>query len=134
MSTSLHAWPPCIPPGSTPPSPTTRAVLQSDWADLFIRYHKFWGGEPTAEDLSLIYTRKPRPPYREVEHPDGTTEKVWCTFDYEQIDIDAFNPLGLSFIEDQLDTLTSKCAPAATSPSCEHRRDVRQRPTAVRVL
>lgn len=93
-----------------------RALLQSEWANLFIRYHKFWGGEPTADDLALIYTRKPRPPYRDVEHPDGSTEKVWCTFDYEQIDIDAFAPLGLAFIEDQLDTLTSKRAPLLSPP------------------
>jgi sucrose phosphorylase len=79
--------------------------VQSEWADLFIRYNKFWGGEPSESDLSLIYTRKPRPPFLEVEHADGTKQKVWCTFDYEQVDIDAFSPLGSKFIEDQLAAL-----------------------------
>jgi sucrose phosphorylase len=81
------------------------AFVQSKWADLFIRYNKFWGGEPTQEDLSLIYTRKPRAPYLDVEHADGTSQKVWCTFDYEQIDIDAFSDLGIQFIDDQLSAL-----------------------------
>lgn len=79
--------------------------MQSEWAELFIRYNKFWGGEPTEDDLDLIYTRKPRPPFLEVEHADGTSQKVWCTFDYEQVDIDAFSPLGNKFIEDQLASL-----------------------------
>jgi sucrose phosphorylase len=83
--------------------------LQSKWADLFIRYQKFWCGEPKQEELDLIYTRKPRPPFREVEHADGTVEKVWCTFDTEQIDIDVFSPLGAAFIKDQLCALTDKC-------------------------
>ena len=90
--------------------------MQSEWADLFIRYQKFWGGEPSQEDLDLIYTRKPRPPFREVEHPDGSVQKVWCTFDTEQIDIDVFSPLGADFIQDQLYALTDKCAAAASSP------------------
>jgi sucrose phosphorylase len=62
---------------------------QSPWKDLFIRYPEFWpGGEPTEEQLAKIYTRKPRPPYLEAEFADGSTEKLWCTFDYEQIDLD----------------------------------------------
>jgi sucrose phosphorylase len=60
---------------------------QSPYADLFIRYKDFWpGGEPSQEDLSKIYTRKPRPPYTEVTFDDGSTEKIWCTFDHEQVD------------------------------------------------
>lgn len=60
----------------------------SPYADLFIRYKDFWPpGRPGAEDLRAVYTRKPRPPYLEAEFADGTTEKVWCTFDYEQIDL-----------------------------------------------
>lgn len=59
----------------------------------------------------MIYTRKPRPPFREVTHADGSVEKVWCTFDEEQIDIDVFSPLGEAFINDQLKALTDKCDP-----------------------
>jgi hypothetical protein len=50
--------------------------VQSEWAELFIRYNNFWGGEPSEEHLAMIYTRKPRPPFREVEHGDGTSQKV----------------------------------------------------------
>jgi len=61
----------------------------SPWKDLFIRYRDFWPrGEPGEDDLAKIYTRKPRPPYTEVCFADGSTEKIWCTFDYEQIDLD----------------------------------------------
>lgn len=61
---------------------------ESPYADLFIRYPEFWpSGRPTEEDLNAIYTRKPRPPYFEAEFADGSSEKVWCTFDYEQIDL-----------------------------------------------
>jgi sucrose phosphorylase len=57
--------------------------------DLFIRYSDFWSnGGPTDQQLRQIYTRKPRPPFQEVEFADHTKEKVWCTFDHEQIDLD----------------------------------------------
>ena len=60
----------------------------SAWKDLFIRYKDFWeGGEPTEEQVDVIYKRKPRAPYVEAHFADGSAEKVWCTFDEEQIDI-----------------------------------------------
>jgi hypothetical protein len=105
--------------------------MQSEWADLFIRYNKFWGGEPKEEDLNKIYTRKPRPPFIEVEHADGTKQKVWCTFDGDQIDIDVFAPIGLQFIEDQLNHLCTQCAPAC-APSAT--LFCRRPPTQWRIL
>lgn len=49
---------------------------ESKYADLFIRYKNFWpGGEPTQEDVDLIYKRKPRAPYRIAQFADGTEEK-----------------------------------------------------------
>ena len=60
----------------------------SEYHDLFIRYKDFWeNGEPTEEQVDAIYKRKPRAPYVEAHFADGTSEKVWCTFDEEQIDI-----------------------------------------------
>ena len=41
-----------------------------------------------AEELARVYTRKPRPPFTVIERSDGSKEKLWCTFDYEQIDLD----------------------------------------------
>ncbi len=61
---------------------------ESEYADMFIRYSRFWpDGAPSDGDLERIYTRKPRPPYREVSTPNGGKERVWCTFDFEQIDL-----------------------------------------------
>ena len=49
----------------------------SEYADLFIRYKDFWpNGEPTEEQVDLIYKRKPRAPYRMAEFADGSAEKV----------------------------------------------------------
>lgn len=61
----------------------------SAYKDFFIRYSEFWKEkEPTQEQVALIYKRKPRAPYTEVVFGDGSTEKIWCTFCEEQIDLD----------------------------------------------
>lgn len=61
----------------------------SEYADMFLSFDKLarngWIGD---KDLDKVYTRKPRPPYLTLERPDGSLEKIWCTFDYEQIDLD----------------------------------------------
>jgi sucrose phosphorylase len=86
----------------------------SPFADLFIRYKDFFArsdGEPTKADLEKIYTRKPRAPYYEVFFEDGLepeSEKVWCTFDFEQIDINVKSEAGRTFIRDQLEALCKR--------------------------
>lgn len=78
----------------------------SAWRDLFLRYKDFWeNGEPTKEQVDAIYKRKPRAPYVEAHFADGTTEKVWCTFDEEQIDINCKSDTAKAFIRDNLKTL-----------------------------
>lgn len=78
----------------------------SAYKDLFIRYKDFWeNGEPTKEQVDAIYKRKPRAPYIEAHFADGTTEKVWCTFDEEQIDINCKSETAKQFIRDNLTTL-----------------------------
>lgn len=80
----------------------------SPYRDLFIRYKDFWEqGEPTREQVDVIYKRKPRPPYTEAHFSDGSTEKVWCTFDEEQIDLNGFSQTGRGFIKDNLTFLAS---------------------------
>lgn len=75
----------------------------SGYHDLFIRYKDFWeGGEPTEEQVDAIYKRKPRAPYVDAHFADGTTEKVWCTFDEEQIDINCKSDTAKAFIRDNL--------------------------------
>jgi sucrose phosphorylase len=76
---------------------------KSEYKDLFIRYSEFWdGGEPTEEQVDLIYKRKPRAPYIEVEFADGSKEKIWCTFCEEQIDLDVTKEKTKAFIRDTL--------------------------------
>lgn len=78
----------------------------SAYKDLFIRYKDFWeNGEPTKEQVDAIYKRKLRAPYTEAHFADGTTEKVWCTFDEEQIDINCKSETAKQFIRDNLTTL-----------------------------
>lgn len=78
----------------------------SKYRDLFIRYKDFWkNGEPTEEEVDAIYKRKPRAPYVDAHFADGTTEKVWCTFDEEQIDINCKSKTAKDFIKDNLTTL-----------------------------
>lgn len=84
---------------------------ESKYKDLFIRYKDFWpNGEPTQEDVDLIYKRKPRAPYVEVTFADGSTEKVWCTFDEQQIDLDVTTETTRNFIKEQLEFLAEKGA------------------------
>lgn len=79
----------------------------SEYKDLFIRYKDFWeNGEPSQEQVDAIYKRKPRAPYVEAQFADGTVEKVWCTFDEEQIDINVKTKTAKKFIEKNL---TSMC-------------------------
>ncbi len=83
----------------------------SMYKDFFIRYKEFWqGGEPTDEQVYKIYKRKPKAPYFEVEFKDGTKEKVWCTFDEEQIDLDVTKEATKEFIRDTLVHLCEKGA------------------------
>lgn len=66
---------------------------ESEFADMFLGFNKLSStGEISPADLAKVYTRKPRPPYLEIERADGSREKIWCTFDYEQIDLDWWSP------------------------------------------
>lgn len=80
----------------------------SPYKDMFIRYKNFWkNGEPTQEQVDLIYKRKPRAPYVEAEFTDGTKEKIWCTFCEEQIDLDVSKPITKQFIHETLESMCS---------------------------
>jgi sucrose phosphorylase len=79
---------------------------RSPYAGMFIRYKEFWpNGEPTPENLEKIYRRKPRAPYVMVTFKDGTSEKVWCTFGDDQIDLNIRNDVTWQFIKDNLQIL-----------------------------
>jgi sucrose phosphorylase len=79
---------------------------QSEYKDLFIRYKDFWdSGEPTQKEIDAIYKRKPRAPYADIHFADGTSEKLWCTFDETQIDINCKTETAKKFIRDNLSWL-----------------------------
>ena len=79
---------------------------ESEYKDLFIRYQEFWkDGEPTEEEVDAIYKRKPKAPYTTACFQDGTSEKVWCTFDEEQIDINCRSAAAKRFIRENLEEL-----------------------------
>ncbi|MDK2964252.1 MAG: sucrose phosphorylase [Verrucomicrobiota bacterium] len=74
----------------------------SEYADMFLSFNKFGPDGISDENLAKVYTRKPRPPYLEIQRPDGSIERVWCTFDYEQIDLDWSSPLTRSLLRNTL--------------------------------
>lgn len=83
----------------------------SEYKDLFIRYRDFWeNGEPTQQQIDTIYKRKPRAPYTEAQFADGTQEKIWCTFDEEQIDLDCAHSFTKNWHRDNLLFLAAKKA------------------------
>ncbi|MEZ3437397.1 MAG: sucrose phosphorylase [Oscillospiraceae bacterium] len=78
----------------------------SPYKDMFIRYKDFWeNGEPTKAQTDLIYKRKPRAPYVEAQFADGSTEKIWCTFCEEQIDLDVSKDVTKRFITETLENM-----------------------------
>lgn len=78
----------------------------SPYKDMFIRYKDFWeNGEPTKAQTDLIYKRKPRAPYVEAQFADGSTEKIWCTFCEEQIDLDVSKDVTKRFITKTLESM-----------------------------
>lgn len=81
---------------------------KSPYAGMFIRYKEFWpGGEPTPENIEKIYRRKPRAPYVVVTFRDGTSEKVWCTFGDDQIDLNISNDVTWQFINNNMQILVN---------------------------
>jgi len=76
---------------------------ESPYAKMFIRYNDFWqSGSPTEDQTARIYKRKPRAPAVDITFSDGTTEKVWCTFDEEQIDLDLRHEVTREFVREAL--------------------------------
>ena len=63
---------------------------ESRYKDFFIHWKDFWNGEPSEEDDKKLYKRR-EVPYIEAKFRDGTTERLWCTFSPEQIDINCLH-------------------------------------------
>lgn len=81
----------------------------SEYKNLFIRYDDFWpAGRPTQEDIARVYKRKTRAPYIDVTFNDGSIEKIWCTFDEEQIDLNCYHEFTKKWMKENLELLASK--------------------------
>lgn len=79
---------------------------QSEYAHLFLRFKDFWeNGYPTQAEIDLLNKRKPCAPCVDIAFADGTTEKIWCTFDDEQMDLDLRSEAAWKFIKKTLDNL-----------------------------
>ena len=84
----------------------------SAYKNFFIRYKDFWeNGEPTQSQVDLIYKRKPRVPCIEAVFADNTSEKIWCTFDEEQVDLNVDHKETRDFIKK---TLIEMCRQGAS--------------------
>lgn len=81
----------------------------SEYADMFLRFAKFWpDGEPTQAQVDMLNKRKPYAPCEEITFADGTTEKIWCTFDDEQMDLNLESEVTWNYIEETLNFLMSQ--------------------------
>lgn len=84
----------------------------SEYAHLFMRFKDFWeNGFPTEEEIALLNKRKPCAPCVDIDFADGTTEKIWCTFDEEQMDLDLRSEAAWKFVERTLREITSHGIP-----------------------
>ena len=84
---------------------------QSPYRDLFILYRDFWShGNPSQADLALIYKRKARAPFIEQTFADGSQERIWCTFDEEQVDLNCRTAVTRAFIAENLARLAQRGA------------------------
>ena len=78
----------------------------SQYKDMFLRFKNFWPqGEPTEEEVTMLNKRKPHAPCVDIELADGTTEKIWCTFSEEQMDLDLNAEVTWDFVERSLECL-----------------------------
>ncbi len=75
----------------------------SPYRDLFIHWNEFWpDGEPSEEELAVLYRRKEQGPYFEFTRQDGKTVKLWNTFFAEQVDINPYTTATRDYYERNL--------------------------------
>ncbi len=83
----------------------------SEYKDMFIRFKDFWpNGEPTAEEVAILNKRKNHAPCVDIRFNDGSSEKIWCTFSDEQIDLNMESKITWDFVEKSLHHLMNNGA------------------------
>lgn len=80
----------------------------SEFAPMFIDYEAFFDGQPSQEELSLLYRRNDLPLYVEVEPAGEGVKKLWCTFARDQIDLDTTVPSTHEYLLDNLSWLAEQ--------------------------
>ena len=80
----------------------------SPYRDMFIHWEEFWPqGEPTEEDLRVLYSRKPGGPCRTFKLQNGEEVNLWCTFFEEQVDINPHAPATQDYYEKNVKKIAS---------------------------
>lgn len=76
---------------------------ESEYADMFLRFIKFWdGGFPTEEEIAVLNKRKPCAPCEKITFKDNAQEDIWCTFDDEQMDLNLESETAWKYVEQTL--------------------------------
>ena len=87
---------------------------RSPYADLFITVDKVWpNGDPPADEVAMIFLRKPDSPFSAVTIQDtGEVERVWTSFgtkDWsEQIDLDVTSAATRALITEWLRSFAAR--------------------------
>ncbi len=80
----------------------------SPYRNMFIHWEEFWpNGEPTEEDLKVMYSRKPGGPKRTFRLANGEEANLWCTFFEEQVDINPHDEKTQAYYDRNLKKLAS---------------------------
>lgn len=74
----------------------------SRYADMFISFDDFWGGEPSKDEVEQLYRRKEGLPFTDVRLDNGEVKRLWCSFSNEQIDLNTNHPVAREYIMDTL--------------------------------
>lgn len=70
----------------------------SPYASMFFDYERFFGGNPSPEELAKLYRRNDNPLFQEVTLPGGRVKKLWRSFTTDQIDLDTNSPITVDYI------------------------------------
>lgn len=75
----------------------------SPYKEMFIDWNQFWpNGEPTEQDLEILYRRKENGPFLEFVRNDGKKVALWNTFFQEQLDINPYSAATQDYYERNL--------------------------------
>ena len=71
----------------------------SEFADMFLTYHKVFPEGASEADLLAIYRPRPGLPFTQMTLKDGTKRLIWTTFTPNQIDIDVKSDKGAAYLD-----------------------------------